>query len=64
MTITIPRIDRWTVVELLGAALLGAGVWAQWGPQWACMLWGVLLLGMSLLRGVMMITRSARHTRE
>lgn len=36
--------DRWTVVELAGAALLGGGVWSQWGPAWACMLWGCLLL--------------------
>ena len=66
MTIQIPRIkvDRWTLVDLAGAGLLGAGVWTQWGSAWAYMLWGVLLLGMSLLRGVMMIARSARQTGE
>jgi hypothetical protein len=36
--------DRWTVVELVGAALLVGGVWAQWGAPWACMLLGALLL--------------------
>ena len=36
--------DRWTVVELTGAGLLGGGVWAQWGASWACIVWGALLL--------------------
>ena len=51
---TRPNVDRWDVVELVGAALIGGGVWAEWGPQWACILWGALLLGMALLRGVRM----------
>jgi hypothetical protein len=41
--------DRWTVVELAGAGLLGGGVWAQWGPSWACMLWGGLLLAVAMV---------------
>ena len=60
------RPDRWTVVELLGAGLLGGGVWAQWGPQWACMLWGLLLLGVAALRAAteMMIARATRRPEE
>ena len=56
----LAQLDRWTVVELLGAALLGGGIWAQWGSPWACMLWGVLLLGAAVLRAVMttLATRS------
>ena len=47
---TLP--DRWDVIPLSGAGLLGGGVWGQWGPSWACMLWGVLLLGVAILHAV------------
>lgn len=40
------RVDRWDVIGLAGAGLMGAGVWLQWGPGWACMLWGALLLAL------------------
>jgi len=60
----IPHVDQWIVIEFVGASLLGGGVWAQWGAQWACILWGVLLLSVSLLRGVMtmVLARAAGHT--
>lgn len=56
------KLDRWDLIETAGAALLGGGVWAKWGPEWACMLWGVLLLGLSLLRSVRMSGRDARQS--
>lgn len=37
-------IDRWDVITIAGAALLGGGVWAEWGPARASMLWGAILL--------------------
>lgn len=46
------RIDRWILVEVAGAGLLGGGVWAQWGAPWALMLWGALLLAVASLRAV------------
>ena len=59
---SLPNLDKWDGFELVGAALLGGGIWAQWGPQWACMFWGALLLGMALLRSVRMGGRSARQS--
>ncbi len=44
--------DRWDTIVAAGAGLLGGGIWAQWGATWACMLWGVLLLGMATLHAV------------
>lgn len=41
--------DIWDGMTLAGAALLGGGVWAHWGPSWASMLWGALLLGVAAL---------------
>ena len=64
MTIQIPRIrvERWTLVEFAGAGLLGAGVWAEWGGQWACMFWGGLLLGAAVLRAAMMMLAIRRDS--
>ena len=39
--------DRWDIVSLMGAGLAGGGICAQWGATWACMFWGVLLLGLA-----------------
>jgi len=39
--------DRWDIVSLLGSGLAGGGIWAQWGPPWACMFWGGVLLGLA-----------------
>ncbi len=47
------KVERWTLAELLGAGLLGGGVWAEWGPSWAFMLWGGLLLALVTLRAAM-----------
>ena len=62
----MPRVDRWIVVEFVGVSFLGVGVWAQWGAQWACMLWGVLFIGVSFLHAVMTMVlaraRAAGHT--
>lgn len=41
------NIDRWDLLTAAGAALLGGGVWAQWGAPWACMLWGGLLIALA-----------------
>jgi len=41
------QFDRWDAVTGAGAALAGAGVWTQWGPAWALMLWGGILLGLA-----------------
>ena len=49
----LAKIDPWTAIELAGASLLGGGVWMEWGPQWACIVWGVLLLSVATLRGAM-----------
>lgn len=57
----IPKVDRWTLVEIAGAALMGAGVWVEWGPQWACMLWGGLLLALATLRAVMALYLTNRR---
>ncbi len=57
-----PAVDKWDVVELAGAALLGGGIWAEWGPEWACMVWGGLLLGQAQLRAVRMNRRTGRQT--
>lgn len=54
------NIDRWDGLTALGAALLGGGVWAQWGAASACMLWGVLLIGLALLHAA----NTARRTEE
>jgi hypothetical protein len=40
-------VDRWDVFSVAGAGLLGGGVWREWGPAWACMLWGALLLSLA-----------------
>jgi hypothetical protein len=42
-----PKIERWTLIECLGAGLLVGGVWGEWGPTWASMLLGVLLLAVA-----------------
>jgi hypothetical protein len=42
--------DRWTVIDVSGAGLLGGGVWALCGAPWACVLWGSMLLTLSCLR--------------
>lgn len=57
------RVDRWTVVELVGAGLLGAGIWGQWGPWWSCMTWGGLLLAAATVQAVVE-ARTARRGRE
>lgn len=44
------RPDRWTVIDVAGAGLLGGGVWARCGASWACILWGVMLLSLSCIR--------------
>lgn len=44
------KVDAWDAVGAAGAALLGAGVWAQWGWPWAAMLWGSLVLGVYVIR--------------
>lgn len=36
--------DRWSLVEALGTAFLVGGVWARFGPAWASMLLGAMLL--------------------
>lgn len=40
-------IDRWDALSFTGSGLLGGGVWWNWGPGWACMLWGLVLLGIA-----------------
>ena len=47
------RPDRWDVVEVLGAALLTGGVWAQWGAPWGALLLGTLLLPLATLRAAL-----------
>lgn len=47
------HVDVWLLVELAGAGLLGGGVWAKWGAPWACMLWGLLLLGLAALQAAL-----------
>jgi hypothetical protein len=51
-------MDRWDGLTAAGAALLGGGVWAQWGATWACMLWGSLLIVLALLHAA----NTARRT--
>lgn len=46
-------LDAWLLVEVAGAALLGGGVWAQWGAPWACMLWGALLLALAAVQAAL-----------
>ena len=59
----LPRLrlglDRWDLITLSGASLLGGGVWALSGPAWACMLWGGLLLTVAALHA----TRGAKEGR-
>jgi hypothetical protein len=54
------KIDRWDGLTAAGAALLGGGVWAQWGAAWASMLWGLLLIGLALLHAA----NTARRTED
>lgn len=51
----LPRlnVDRWDAITLAGAAFLGAGVWGLVGPWWACVTWGVLLLGVANLHAAL-----------
>jgi hypothetical protein len=42
-------LDRWTVVEVVGTAFLVGGVWAKWGPAWASMLFGAMLLAVATI---------------
>lgn len=42
-------VDRWTIVEAVGAAFLVGGVWAKWGGAWASILLGVLLLAVATI---------------
>ncbi len=58
----LAQIDRWTLVELAGAGLLGGGVWAEWGAPQACMLWGVLLLAVVALRGALGLHQTGRSS--
>lgn len=37
-------VDRWLILEVAGAGCLIAGVRLEWGPSWALMVAGVLLL--------------------
>lgn len=46
--------DRWTIIEIAAAGLLGAGVWEQWGRPFALMLWGALLLSLAVLRAALL----------
>lgn len=46
------RLDRWDLIPAAGAGLLGGGVWGQWGPTWACMFWGALLLAVAAVHAV------------
>lgn len=45
----LTRVDRWTIVEGVGTAFLVGGVCAKWGPAWASMLLGVLLLAVATI---------------
>ena len=58
----LAQIDRWTLVELAGAGLLGGGVWAEWGAPWACMFWGGLLLAVVALRGALGLHQTGRSS--
>lgn len=46
----LPQDAGWDVLTLVGAGLLGGGVWALWGAPWACILWGGMLLSLCGLR--------------
>lgn len=50
-------IDRWDGLTAAGAALLGGGIWAQWGAAWAFMLWGSLLIVLALLHAANTVRR-------
>jgi len=39
--------DAWDGIAIAGVALTGGGVWSMWGAPWACILWGILLLGVA-----------------
>jgi len=54
----VKSIDRWDGLTAAGAALLGGGVWAQWGPAWACMLWGSLLIVLALVHAANSMRRT------
>ena len=45
-------IDRWDALSIVGAGLLGGGVWGHWGPALACMLWGGLLLAVAAMHAI------------
>lgn len=46
------KIDLWDVVAIIGAGLLGAGVWRGWGWHWACIMWGGLLVTISVIHAL------------
>jgi hypothetical protein len=52
--------DRWDVLLVLGAWLLGIGVWGQWGKPWAQMVWGALLLSITALHGWSLRRKASR----
>lgn len=57
------KLDRWDAISLTGAALLGGGVWGLCGPSWACVTWGLLLLGAANLHAAQ-AARAAREGRK
>lgn len=44
--------DLWDVAALVGAGLVGCGVWQIAGAPWALILWGGLLLAGPVVRAV------------
>jgi uncharacterized membrane protein HdeD (DUF308 family) len=43
-------MDRWDLVGLAGAVLIGGGVWALSRPAWASVVWGSMLLAVYVAR--------------
>lgn len=43
-------MDRWDVMAIGGAALIGAGVWSLAGGAWAAIVWGGMLMAPPVIR--------------
>lgn len=58
------KLDRWDVMTLTGAGLVGGGVWGMSGPAQACIVWGVMMLALPTLHALSTAWQQRQQRRE